>query len=106
LLHVREDCYELLCEPAGPLGSEPDAVFASREIELQTGESLLLCTPSLARVIQQPAHRLNVATLATLLIDHLDASAFNLAELVRSCCESQAIDLDQQDRGALVVKRK
>jgi hypothetical protein len=106
LLHVRRHSYELLFESAAWLGAEPEAAFPRREIVLQPGEALVLCTPSLGRVIQQPGHRLNTGTLATLMIDHLDESAVNLAELVRSCCESQAIDLDQVDRGALVIKRK
>ncbi len=106
LLHVREHSYELLCEPSGALGFDPDVRFGCRELTIQTGEALTLCTPSLARVIHLADHRLNATTLATLLMDHLGASAANLADLVRSCCESQAVDLDQVDRGVLVVKRK
>jgi serine phosphatase RsbU (regulator of sigma subunit) len=106
VLHVAHESYQLLCEPACPLGLEPEAAFSKLDLDIRQGEALVLCTPSLARVLREPSHRLNAATLATLLIDHLDASAAHLADLVRSSCESQAIDLDQADRGVLVIKRK
>lgn len=105
ILHVHEHGYELIGEPACALGQEPEGKFPARTLQLAKGEALVLCTSSLGRVLQQPGHRLNAATLATLLIDHLSASATMLADLVKSCCESQAIDLDQCDRGAVVIKR-
>lgn len=104
VLHVREQSYELYCTPSCPLGLEPDTSYLPREIKMEAGEVLLLCTPSLSRVLQQPGHRLNAATLGLLLMDHLGETASHLSELVRSCCESQALDLDQTDRGIVVLK--
>lgn len=105
LMHLSPGHWQPLAEPSLPLGNDPDAGYAARELQLAPGEVLLLASRSAREVPDRAGRTLGDAGLAETLLPHLNASAETLVELVRDELESRSPSSPPDDLTIVVLKR-
>lgn len=103
---LSSDGCRALLSPTLALGLSFDAQYAAHDVNLEAGEALLVVSEGVRTLIEAESHLFGDEPLAQSLVEHLDAPAETLADLVRDRLEALAGDAGQHHRTVLIAKRR
>ena len=95
-----------LIVPSLALGVDSERLFIAEELDLERGESLVVMTNGVLDARDSRGRPLDLGQLGDWLVQHPQASAEQLVDLVRDFLETNCVGPRYDDRTILVLKRR
>ncbi len=106
VLRITDAGWQSLSQPSPVLGTEPDTAFASRELDLEPGELLIMATDGVCEARDDDGRCWGEQALAEKLMPHCSKSADQLLDILREELAAHCGIEPTDDQTVVMLKRE